>query len=330
MGGSATTHEGGDGYVWVDGDVAARPRRPRDPATEPRSAEEIEADARTEHLVVEIGGGAAASIGVFPSYPEFWQRVHGYAEDERLWSFDVSVDEAFRGKGYGARVVRNTAAWVLEARNATRFIVDVRCDNPRAVAACENAGFHKVRFLPEHKDGEDSWLMEFRADRPIRRTTPTHVHYFKFDGSEHWRIEADLVDEDEHGWWLRGYPGTRTWRGTELSSVERVGFLFLVPRDAWWAGFWNFDHDGPYELYIDIATPARWQDGELQLVDLDLDVVRGWDGSIQLLDEDEFEEHAVKYAYPDDVRAAARQSAASLLDRVARRVPPFDLVDAGT
>ncbi len=44
-------------------------------------------------------------------------------------------------------------------------------------------------------------------------------------------------------------------------------------------------------------------------VDLDLDVIRRWDGTIALLDEDEFAEHLLALRYPPEVVAAAEQSA---------------------
>ena len=157
--------------------------------------------------------------------------------------------------------------------------------------------------------------------------TSTHLHYFKYDGTEHWRIETELIREDESGWWLRGHPGAKAERPGHV-VVEKVGFLCRVPRGMWWAAFWNHDRENEYELYIDIATPAEWRDGELQLVDLDLDVARDWDGRVHLLDEDEFADHAVKMGYPADVRHAARASADALLEAVTARTPPFDLFDA--
>ena len=85
--------------------------------------------------------------------------------------------------------------------------------------------------------------------------TITHVHYFKYDGTEHWRIETELTREDDAGWWLRGFAGAKAER-PGLVVVEKVGFLCFVPRDAWWAAFWNFDRENDFELYIDIATLA--------------------------------------------------------------------------
>jgi hypothetical protein len=57
-------------------------------------------------LVVVAEGRDIGTIDVFPSYSYSgaWQRIHGYSDDERLWSFDIELDTSAQGKGYGPRV----------------------------------------------------------------------------------------------------------------------------------------------------------------------------------------------------------------------------------
>jgi uncharacterized protein len=47
------------------------------------------------------------------------------------------------------------------------------------------------------------------------------------------------------------------------------------------------------------------------------------DGLVQLVDEDEFAEHQVRYDYPADVIRQAEQSAAWLLAAIRARTEPF-------
>ncbi len=72
--------------------------------------------------------------------------------------------------------------------------------------------------------------------------------------------------------------------------------------------------------YCNIVEPAMFSADEIAQVDLALDVWIAPDGAYQVLDQAEFD------ALPLD--AAARQQATSalreLLDRVLRRLPPFD------
>ncbi|MET9066537.1 DUF402 domain-containing protein [Streptosporangium sandarakinum] len=149
-----------------------------------------------------------------------------------------------------------------------------------------------------------------------------NVVYRKYDGSLHWHHPAVLLGEDEHGVWTGCPVGTVARRGHEASVTWKHASVMLFPRDAWWTACFNA---APYkaEIYCDISTVPQWRDGEVTMVDLDLDVLRMRDGRIILDDEDEFEEHRVRYAYPPEVVDGARASAALLLEAVTARTEPF-------
>ncbi|MEV7007777.1 DUF402 domain-containing protein [Streptosporangium sp. NPDC051022] len=150
------------------------------------------------------------------------------------------------------------------------------------------------------------------------------VVYRKYDGSLHWNHPALLLGEDEHGVWTGCPAGTVGSRGSEPPVTWELPFVLLFPRESWWTATFN---PAPHrlEIYCDISTVPSWSDGEVTMVDLDLDVIRlREDGRVLLDDEDEFEEHRVRYAYPPDVVANARASAATLLEAVAAATAPFD------
>jgi protein associated with RNAse G/E len=78
------------------------------------------------------------------------------------------------------------------------------------------------------------------------------------------------------------------------------------------------------EIYCDITTPVRWPSRtEVTMIDLDLDVCRTRRGTVELLDEDEFACHQVRYGYPADVIAQAERSAAWLRAALAQDREPF-------
>ena len=87
---------------------------------------------------------------------------------------------------------------------------------------------------------------------------------------------------------------------------------------SWWPGHPEFD------LYVNIDTPAVWEHDRIMCVDLDLDVIRFVDGRVELVDQDEFDEHQVRYGYPPELVAAATKAGAEALDLVRRNVAPFD------
>ena len=63
-------------------------------------------------------------------------------------------------------------------------------------------------------------------------------------------------------------------------------------------------------------------------VDLDLDVVRLRDGTVRVLDEDEFAEHQVRYSYPADMVEQARATTDDLVVRLSAGTEPFAAIGA--
>ena len=151
------------------------------------------------------------------------------------------------------------------------------------------------------------------------------VIYRKYDGSLHWHLELGRLGEDEHGVWLAAPAGSPAQRGDEPPVIFEQAYVLLVPSadDARWtlncnaAPCWT-------ELYIDITTPPRWTAPDtVQMIDMDLDVIRHFDGTAQILDEDEFAEHQVRYGYPPSEIEAAERTAANLLRAVQSYAEPF-------
>jgi uncharacterized protein len=165
------------------------------------------------------------------------------------------------------------------------------------------------------------------------------VEMSKWGDRPHWHFAGTYLGRDEHGEWL-GFPaGTHYQRpGLELHSA--VDTVTLIPISDWCAP--TFYAPGTWcELYVDIATPGAWDGDVLRSVDLDLDVVRmsaeppqhstvalpdqkaPW-GELFIDDEDEFAEHQVAYAYPDEVVRAARDAAGRVLADARARRAPYD------
>ncbi len=150
------------------------------------------------------------------------------------------------------------------------------------------------------------------------------VQMEKWGGQLHWHFSMEHLGRDEHGVWLAGAPGTVLQRGSEPPRVKPDAWVLLVPPSARWIASWN-DEAGP-EVYVDVTLPPEWRNGTLVAVDLDLDVVRERDGTVALLDEDEFAEHQVQFGYPLDVIEEAERTATWLMDAVAARTEPFDRI----
>ena len=154
---------------------------------------------------------------------------------------------------------------------------------------------------------------------------PVRVECRKWPDEPHWEFDAALLGTDAHGTWVG------ITEGTLLASPVRAfhasaDHVTLVPHDAWWlATFYGEDPGRPFDIYVDIATPAVWHgEGLVRAVDLDLDVIRGKSGRVWVDDEDEFAAHRASLGYPDEVVERAVASSQEILDAVQVGKAPFD------
>lgn len=149
------------------------------------------------------------------------------------------------------------------------------------------------------------------------------VIYRKHDGSLHWHMEMARLGEDEHGVWTGTRRPTTMRKGDGPPVVLDYASIMLFPRNAWWTAAFN-DAPAPTEIYCDVTTPVRWPSADqVTMVDLDLDVLRRRGGAVELVDEDEFADHQIKYGYPVDVVAEAERTAAWLQAALADSRQPF-------
>lgn len=152
----------------------------------------------------------------------------------------------------------------------------------------------------------------------------------KWPDSPHYEMSAVVLGEDECGTWLGTKAGApvRTPSGDERPADYSA--VFCVPPDDWFfAHFWIGHPE--VEIYVDICAPAVWSRDKVSMIDLDFDVIR-WNaargGHVELVDEDEFEEHRVALRYPEGIESGARRAAAEVFDRVTSSDAPFNLAAA--
>lgn len=154
------------------------------------------------------------------------------------------------------------------------------------------------------------------------------VQYFKYPDILHWRLDATRLGEDEFGVWVAIPAGTTIQRGHEAErTIERDAVLLIAP-DRWWSVIYN----GPnhkFEVYVDIATPPVWEAPDrVTMIDLDLDVVRHHDGTVEILDEDEFADHQVTLAYPAKLIDQTRAATAAVVLTMEANEEPYRSVAA--
>ncbi len=164
----------------------------------------------------------------------------------------------------------------------------------------------------------------------------------KWDGSPHWRHECVYLGEDEWGDWVGQPAGWGSERPGRTFTAHAPN-VTLVPPSGDFALTVNRGHPEGMRIYIDLAWDLRPVPGSTSAggadpsgseagmpvlftgIDMDLDVVRveGERGT-WIDDEDEWEEHRLRYGYPAAVQRHLVALAADLEQRVRAQLPPFD------
>ena len=153
---------------------------------------------------------------------------------------------------------------------------------------------------------------------------PVRVVYEKWDRRPHWEFDAVRLGDDVHGTWLgvtRGTPQARPGASV-IAAEDHV--LVVAAGGAHCSTFHSDLQQGSCEVYVDVTCAHRWNDERITMVDLDLDVIRLWDGAVVIDDEDEFAEHRVLLDYPVDVVERALAATNALQRELERQSAPFD------
>ena len=147
----------------------------------------------------------------------------------------------------------------------------------------------------------------------------------KYDGLEHRRwpariaktegsllvLDAVFDEEIEHELLGKISSGTISTEYYWLDRWYNV-FRFSDPNQT----FRNF--------YCNINQPPSFDGRVLSYIDLDIDVLVAPDFTYKILDLEDFEENATRYAYPDEVQANARRALAELISLIEARAFPFN------
>ena len=155
--------------------------------------------------------------------------------------------------------------------------------------------------------------------------SPYTLQFFKYPDTPHWRHEGVWLGEDEFGVWLGCRIGNVAQRGDEPPRQISGNQVHLIPRNDWWVLTYA-PHHPKATHWIDISTPATFEDDRATMVDLDLDVARTPDGRVVIDDEDEFAEHQVSLGYPPDLIENAERATQEMYEALIEMREPFDAV----
>ena len=148
--------------------------------------------------------------------------------------------------------------------------------------------------------------------------------FTKWGGGAHWEYDAQRLGRDDQGTWLGVPLGTSLSRPGAAFETSELQVVLVPDEDPFVATFYRRGELTPCEVYVDITTPPQWSGSAVAVVDLDLDVVRGWTGRVWVDDEDEFAEHRVSLGYPEEVARMADEACEEVRRRLESSRAPYD------
>ena len=150
------------------------------------------------------------------------------------------------------------------------------------------------------------------------------VRVLKYDGAEYRRWNAHVRRKDETLLILDAEFETDVSHhllGEIKRGTRTVEYYWL---DRWYNVFRFLTDDGATQLwYCNVNTPPTVAGDILTYIDLDIDILVQPSLSYQVLDVEEFETNAARYAYSDEVNVKAQAAVDELITRIETRQFPF-------
>lgn len=146
----------------------------------------------------------------------------------------------------------------------------------------------------------------------------------KFDGAEHRRWSARLVDKSESLIVLDA-----TFEETIEHDLLGTIPLGTLSTEYYWLDRWYnvfcFHHSDRTvkSYYCNINMPPEFDGQTLSYVDLDIDLLVEPDLTYKVLDLADFEENARRYDYPLEARDQAQRALVELVNMIETRSFPF-------
>lgn len=146
----------------------------------------------------------------------------------------------------------------------------------------------------------------------------------KFDSSIHRSWSCKLIEKSNS---LLVFVGEfeKEVNHEQLGVIRRGTISYEYYWTDRWYNIFRF-HEPEGELrnfYCNVNMPPVFEDGVLDYVDLEIDILVWSDLSFEILDTDEFEENAKIFSYSDELKSKVYESVTELKTMIEKREFPF-------
>lgn len=159
--------------------------------------------------------------------------------------------------------------------------------------------------------------------QPLKVGDTVQIHSYKHNKTLHriWR-SATVIKQTEDILVLGNYK-TRVIESDGRNWMTKEPAICYFFKNHWFNVIGMLKPDGLY-YYCNLSSPYLYDGEAVKYIDYDLDVRVSRDGSMKLLDEDEYLKHQVKFRYSDDIKRIVESELAVLLKMIENKEVPFD------
>lgn len=154
---------------------------------------------------------------------------------------------------------------------------------------------------------------------------PCTINSRKYDGTINRSWTAELLSQSGDELLFRGIFENDVSH-PNLGEIARgtISYEFYW-LSRWYNVFRFHEPDGSFRnFYCNINMPPVFSEGVLDFVDLDIDILLRKDGSLEVLDLEEFDLNSEKYGYGPDIVKRVKQEVFMLKEMIGDGSPPFD------
>ncbi|MGC2237370.1 MAG: DUF402 domain-containing protein [Pyrinomonadaceae bacterium] len=148
----------------------------------------------------------------------------------------------------------------------------------------------------------------------------------KFDGKIHKSWKAELIERNDS---LLIFVGEfeKEVKHSNLGVIRRGTISYeYYWLDRWYNIFRFHEPDGALRnFYCNVNMPPKFENGVLDYVDLDIDILVWKDFKYEILDAGEFEENAGKYNYSESLKQTVDLNVKEIINLIENRKYPFNL-----
>lgn len=149
------------------------------------------------------------------------------------------------------------------------------------------------------------------------------IESLKDDKKRHrlWKENTLLYQDDFKIVGYNAYTSVEQWDGRSFTTQTPA--LFYFEKNCWFNVVYIIDETNPY-YYCNLSSPFQFDNHKIYYIDYDIDVIVQADFSYEILDQEEFDRHAMKYHYSTEVKEAIQAGKKELIQRINSRNQPFN------